>query len=97
MKSVGIAILGFGTVGGGTYNILAERKERIKEEYGVDITVKAIYVSFDALLTKLSKLVFIPGAIAPPKNSPLSEIILKVVAVPKSTIMQGPPYSLKPA
>lgn len=44
MKSVGIAILGFGTVGGGTYNILAERKERIKEEYGVDITVKAIYV-----------------------------------------------------
>ena len=32
MKSVGIAILGFGTVGGGTYNILAERKERIKEE-----------------------------------------------------------------
>ena len=35
MKSVGIAILGFGTVGGGTYNIL---------EYGVDITVKAIYV-----------------------------------------------------
>ena len=44
MKSVGIAILGFGTVGGGTYNILAERKERIKEEYGVDITIKAIYV-----------------------------------------------------
>ncbi len=44
MKSVGIAILGFGTVGAGTYNILAERKERIKEEYGVDITVKAIYV-----------------------------------------------------
>ncbi len=44
MKSVGIAILGFGTVGGGTYNILAERKERIKEEYSVDITVKAIYV-----------------------------------------------------
>lgn len=44
MKSVGIAILGFGTVGGGTYNILAERKEKIKEEYGVDITVKAIYV-----------------------------------------------------
>lgn len=44
MKSVGIAILGFGTVGSGTYNILAERKERIKEEYGVDITVKAIYV-----------------------------------------------------
>ncbi len=36
--------MGFGTVGGGTYNILAERKERIKEEYGVDITVKAIYV-----------------------------------------------------
>lgn len=44
MKKVGVAILGFGTVGSGTYNILAERKDRIKEEYGVDITVKAIYV-----------------------------------------------------
>lgn len=44
MKQVGVAILGFGTVGSGTYNILAERKERIKEEYGVDVVVKAIFV-----------------------------------------------------
>lgn len=44
MKSVGVAILGFGTVGSGTYNILTERKEQIKIEYGVDITVKAILV-----------------------------------------------------
>lgn len=44
MKSVGVAILGFGTVGGGTYKILCERKEQIKIEYGIDITVKAILV-----------------------------------------------------
>ena len=41
----------------------------------------SILISLDALLTKLSRLVFMPGAIAPPKNSPLSDIILKVVAV----------------
>lgn len=44
MKKVGVAILGFGTVGGGTYQILMERRNRIKEEYGVDIAVKSILV-----------------------------------------------------
>lgn len=44
MKSIGIAILGFGTVGSGTYNILTERREQMKIEYGVDITVSAILV-----------------------------------------------------
>lgn len=44
MKKVGIAILGFGTVGSGTYKILCERKEQIKLEYGIDITVEAILV-----------------------------------------------------
>lgn len=44
MKKIGVAILGFGTVGSGTYNILTERREQIKVEYGVDITIKAILV-----------------------------------------------------
>ncbi len=44
MKSIGVAILGFGTVGSGTYNILTERREQIKLEYGIDITVSAILV-----------------------------------------------------
>ena len=44
MKSIGVAILGFGTVGSGTYNILTERREQMKIEYGIDITVSAILV-----------------------------------------------------
>ncbi|MCI8728498.1 MAG: homoserine dehydrogenase [Clostridia bacterium] len=44
MKKVGVAILGFGTVGQGAYKILLERKETIAKEYGVDISVKAVLV-----------------------------------------------------
>ena len=35
----------------------------------------------------------IPGQIAPPRYSPRAEMASKVVAVPKSTTMHGPPYS----
>lgn len=42
MKKVGVAILGLGVVGGGTCQILMERRERIKEEYGVDCEVVAV-------------------------------------------------------
>ena len=35
--------------------------------------------------------IWIPGAIAPPRYSPRSETASYVVAVPKSTTMQGPP------
>ena len=34
-----------------------------------------------------------PGAIAPPRYSPLADTASKVVAVPKSTTMHGPPKS----
>lgn len=44
MKKVGVAILGFGTVGQGAYKILLERKDIIAKEYGVDVTVKAVLV-----------------------------------------------------
>ena len=33
-----------------------------------------------------------PGTMAPPRYSPAAEIASKVVAVPKSTTMVGPPY-----
>lgn len=42
MIKVGVAILGFGTVGSGTYNILIERRKQIALEYGVDVEVRAI-------------------------------------------------------
>ncbi len=42
MKKVGVAILGMGVVGGGTYKILRDRKQAIAEEYGVDAEVVAM-------------------------------------------------------
>jgi len=39
MKKVGVALLGLGTVGGGTYRILSEMREKIKSTDDVDIEI----------------------------------------------------------
>ncbi|MBQ8197099.1 MAG: homoserine dehydrogenase [Clostridia bacterium] len=42
MKKVGVAILGLGVVGGGTYQILTEKKEFFKKTQGLDVTVENV-------------------------------------------------------
>ena len=42
MKKVGVAILGLGVVGGGTYKILTEHREFYKKNHGVDIIVHGV-------------------------------------------------------
>ncbi len=42
MKKVGVAILGLGVVGGGTYKILADNKEYFKNTQALDITVETV-------------------------------------------------------
>lgn len=42
MKRVGVAILGFGTVGSGTYRILTEHREFYKETQDVDLSVESV-------------------------------------------------------
>ena len=42
MKKVGVAILGLGVVGGGTYKILTEKRDFYKKIHGVDITVESV-------------------------------------------------------
>ncbi len=39
MKKIGVALLGIGTVGGGTYRILQENRQSIKDNYNIDIEV----------------------------------------------------------
>lgn len=39
MKKIGVALLGVGTVGGGTYQILTSKREYLKETQGLDIEV----------------------------------------------------------
>lgn len=42
MKKVGVAILGLGVVGGGTYRILTEKREFYRETQGVDLVVESV-------------------------------------------------------
>ncbi len=42
MKKINVAIMGLGTVGGGTYEILTENHEHIKRTQGVDVRVKKV-------------------------------------------------------
>lgn len=42
MKKVGVAILGLGTVGGGTYRILTEHKDFYQKTQDIDIEVEAV-------------------------------------------------------
>lgn len=42
MKKLGVAILGLGVVGGGTYNILQAKKEDFKKNQGLDVVVEAV-------------------------------------------------------
>lgn len=42
MKKVGIALLGLGTVGGGTYRILQKNHEMIKKSEGVDLEIRCV-------------------------------------------------------
>ncbi len=42
MKKVGVAILGLGVVGGGTYKILTDNKEYFKKTQGLDVTVETV-------------------------------------------------------
>ncbi len=42
MKKVGVAILGLGVVGGGTYKILTDNKEYFKSTQGLDVTVESV-------------------------------------------------------
>ena len=42
MKKVGVAILGLGVVGGGTYKILKEHRELYQKSHKIDISVEAV-------------------------------------------------------
>ena len=42
MKKIGIALLGLGVVGSGTYRILQNKSETIQRDYGVDIEVRHV-------------------------------------------------------
>ena len=42
MKKVGVALLGLGVVGGGTYTILRDKHDYIAENEGIDIEIRCV-------------------------------------------------------
>ena len=52
MKKVNIALLGLGTVGGGTYDILTKNRDIIRERTGIDYEVTKIFEKYGSQLEK---------------------------------------------
>ena len=53
MKKVGIAILGLGTVGGGTYQILTSKKQYFAKYHNLDVSVESVLEINEARLKQL--------------------------------------------
>ncbi len=79
-KKVGVAILGLGTVGGGTYKTLVDHKDFYLQTQGVDITVEAV---LDKNLARLKELGVpencIAGSIAEVVSNPNVDIVIETI------------------
>lgn len=77
MKKIGVALLGLGTVGGGTYQILTSKREYIKLNDGVDIEVKCV---LERNLERCKELGVDPSIIATDISAVTSNPDIQIVA-----------------
>ncbi len=77
MKKVGVALLGLGTVGGGTYRILTSMREDIKASDGVDIEIRRI---IERDRTKAEALGIDPSLLSTDINDVISDPEIGIVA-----------------
>lgn len=77
MKKIGVALLGLGTVGGGTYQILTSKREYIKRNDGVDIEVKCV---LERNLERCKELGVDPSVIATDISAVTSNPDIQIVA-----------------
>lgn len=61
MKKIGVALLGLGTVGGGTYRILEKNKEMFKKVQGLDISILHI---LERNMTRVAELGIDPSIVS---------------------------------
>ena len=54
MKKIGVALLGLGVVGGGTYEILTTKRDYIRANDGIDVEVKAVLERNEVRIKELS-------------------------------------------
>lgn len=77
MKKIGVALLGLGTVGSGTYRILKAEKEAIRVNYGLDIEVLAI---LEKDMTKVDALGIDHSIVSTDINNVINNPEIKIVA-----------------
>ena len=77
MKKIGVALLGLGTVGGGTYRILKEMKEDIMRTDGVEIEVMHI---LERDIEKAKALGIDPSIVSTDINNVVNNPEIKIVA-----------------
>ena len=77
MKKIGVALLGLGTVGGGTYRILKEMKEDIKRTDGVEIEVLHV---LERDVEKAKALGVDPAIVSTDINNVVNNPDIKIVA-----------------
>ena len=76
-KTVGVALLGLGTVGGGTYRILRDKHEMIKKTQGLDLKVECIIERNEARIKEMG---VDPAIVSTDINDVLKNDNIKVVA-----------------
>ncbi len=93
MKKVGVAILGLGVVGGGTYEILTSKKEYFKKTQGLDVTVEMV---LEKNMDRISSLGIPESAVATSieevVSNPNVDIVVEViggVGVAKTFVMKA--------
>lgn len=77
MKKIGVALLGLGTVGGGTYRILSKNRDTIKKNYGVDIEIRHI---LEKDMTKVKSLGIDESIVSCDINNIINDPEIKIVA-----------------
>lgn len=79
MKKVGVAILGLGVVGGGTYKILTDNKEYFKTTQGLDVTVENVLEKNDERVKALGVESIRAQSIEEVVSNPNVDIVVEVM------------------
>lgn len=80
MKKVGVAILGLGTVGGGTYRIITEHREFYQKTQDIDLTVECVLeLNKDRIAALGIPQEKVAGNIAEVVSNPNVDIVVEVI------------------
>lgn len=77
MKKIGVALLGLGTVGGGTYRILQQMREKIKKTEGIDVEVLHV---LEKNMDRVKQLGVNPSIVSTDINNVLNDKRISIVA-----------------